>query len=385
MQFTVFSFVTSWVFSAVILLTIHFLRRNREFIKSFGVGAMLLLYIGCIVRMAFTPEFSFTRSLELPRLVNSFYQAIYIEPITVFTHQISIYVIFLGVWLLVAALLTAVFALRYLFGLREISQYEANTSRQGERILHRVRSEHSRKIQAKVFICPKVKFPMGVGLKKKRILLPAGEYTDQELYYMLKHEYAHFYNRDLTVTFLVNLFCCLYWWNPAVYLLRKDISQMLELKCDLTVTQQFSLKEKTEYCSIILELLKGPKPKNAIDIPAAAGMAKRAKSSALVERFDAVLKPFQKGKRWISGSVLVGFLAVFLMSYTVVIQPYYDPPKKEVMSTDGTIDPDPSEGYILKRSDGTYLMVLPDQTFPLSQETAEVFASTGIEIKEETK
>ncbi len=50
-----------------------------------------------------------------------------------------------------------------------------------------------------VCICPTLDIPMGTGLFRHRICLPEHEYTQEEMNYILKHEYTHFCNRDLTV------------------------------------------------------------------------------------------------------------------------------------------------------------------------------------------
>lgn len=224
---------------------------------------------------------------------------------------------------------------------------------------------------------------MGIGLWKKRILLPYGKYSDQELYYIIKHEYTHFYNRDLTVKFLVIVFCCIFWWNPAAYLLLRDISQILEIKCDLAATQNFSHRKKEEYLGIILNLLKDQGNGPQFKIIGALGMIKLRNNKSLVERFQVVMKPPQSVHKWVLPVIVTLYLIAFGMSYMAVIQPIYYPQETDIVSGDGTAEY-VIESFIVKTINGDYILHSPgEKPYKIKEETAEVFISMGIDCREE--
>lgn len=101
-----------------------------------------------------------------------------------------------------------------------------------------------------------INVPMEVGIFRKSILLPDEPYTDSELYYILKHEYTHFQNKDLLIKILIYIYWCLFWWNPAIYLLKNDLSQILEIKCDLDVIDHMGNEHRVEYLTTIVTMLK---------------------------------------------------------------------------------------------------------------------------------
>ena len=70
------------------------------------------------------------------------------------------------------------------------------------------------------------------------------------------HEYTHFLNHDTAVKLLVTLYCIIFWWNPVVYLLQKDLEQTLELKCDRAIAQTLNAQERTAYLRAILSAMK---------------------------------------------------------------------------------------------------------------------------------
>lgn len=139
------------------------------------------------------------------------------------------------IWLSGAILFLSIFAVRYI---REIIKLKHYPSKDG------------------ITIVPSCEVPISIGVFRKRILLPRQDYTQQELHYILLHEHAHFDRHDHLIKMLVQIVCCIFWWNPLAYLLRREISQMLELRCDKAVTQNLTPEEKEEYLSVLLKLVK---------------------------------------------------------------------------------------------------------------------------------
>ena len=134
-----------------------------------------------------------------------------------------------------------------------------------------------------------VKIPMGAGIFRKSILLPEETYSDSELYYILRHEYTHFQNRDLAVKILIHIYGCVFWWNPAIYLLKRDLAQVLEIKCDLDVTARMGNRHKAEYLSTIVAMLRnaGTRRKEKAFYGATALVSKDYESE-IIERFKLV-------------------------------------------------------------------------------------------------
>lgn len=381
MAFTVFSFGTSLLLSTVVLLLIHILRRNTSFVKGFGAKTIVLGYALCLFRMVFTPEFHFGMICIGGDALDQFYKIFYIVP--VYGKNVSLFKVFLAIWAIGACVVLSAFMITYIKKIRQSRRYSLEAPPNLRDILLSVQGEYPRKIPVDVFICPGISTPMGIGIVSRRILLPLKDFSEHQLYHMIKHEYTHFYNHDLQVKFLVMLVCCVFWWNPLVYVLRKDVSQMLEVKCDLTVTEGYSKRKKKEYLSVIMHFLKEPKGGASEPYASAIGTAKTLHDRALPERFNAVLYPEKKASKKAQVVMAALFVAVFALSYTIVLQPQYDPPVEEAMSDDGSLDPTLA-GYIWKDPDGNYFMCSPgEDPWPIKKETAEVFASTGIEIKEE--
>jgi beta-lactamase regulating signal transducer with metallopeptidase domain len=77
--------------------------------------------------------------------------------------------------------------------------------------------------------------PMLIGLFRPAIVLPDRGYTDEQLRAVLLHELTHLRRRDILVKWLSVLACSLHWFNPLVWLARRELDRACELACDEAV------------------------------------------------------------------------------------------------------------------------------------------------------
>jgi len=102
---------------------------------------------------------------------------------------------------------------------------------------------------------PTIVSPMLVGLLRPMILLPTIKIQEIDLKLVLTHELTHLKHKDLWVKILALMMGALHWFNPFVYVLRKDIGRWSELSCDEMLATKMSLEEKRLYGEAILNTL----------------------------------------------------------------------------------------------------------------------------------
>lgn len=260
-----------------------------------------------------------------------------------------------------------------------------------------------------LMVYPTLDGPKSIGLFKKIILLPAKDYSNEELFSVLVHEYAHFLNHDLWIKFLAKLFQCLFWWNPLIILLQHDLSQILEIKCDFTVRQVFSKFKKTAYMQTLIRVYEDEsKPKENTHKGIIARILslfsldtlfhgkfknlwrpfwKREKppeKTEIYERFDMLSNPGKPVTLFAQILFYILCAIVIVWSYSFVFQPFYEPPKEEIYTNSSVIMIDASKGYILKRRDGSFVMMVDgNATFELAEEVVALYLKTGYEVREE--
>ena len=105
-----------------------------------------------------------------------------------------------------------------------------------------------------------------------------------------------------------------------VYLLRQDLGEILEIKCDLTVAEDFSKREKEGYLTVILQFLKQPARQEAKGLASvAARLFSKNKGQIMVERFRYLTQPVRKAVFWNRLAILTVSVALFFVSYVFVL------------------------------------------------------------------
>lgn len=234
------------------IIVIYLVRRTR-FRPYFGVLTMVLLYLFCATRLLLPLEFPHTvivsDSVVYPRIYSFLTRKP--EPVT----HLPVGLLLCAIWLFGTVFLLIRYALQYCKAIRAARQAKPWDSRAAS-LLSEIRRRTGRTIKVRGRTAANIESAFGVGVLRRYIILPDKTYTDAELHYILLHEYTHFLNHDTAVKLLVTLYCIIFWWNPVVYLLQKDLEQTLELKCDRVIAQTLNAQERTAYLRAILSAMK---------------------------------------------------------------------------------------------------------------------------------
>lgn len=87
--------------------------------------------------------------------------------------------------------------------------------------------------------------------------------VEGDIYWILKHEMTHIVRMDLWVKLLMEFVCCLYWFNPLIYLLEHRMTYLCETSCDEKVIESCTEEE----CQLYMNLLERNKGVNKLKIP----------------------------------------------------------------------------------------------------------------------
>ena len=355
MTITRYSILATILWSSLFCIICFLGRRSIFFIQHFGIRGLLILFASCLFRLLFPIELAVVKVINIPTILN---------PINdfFFTPQkdgIIIIHICVLIWVAISIVLLLRFVILYLVFFRKFSTMKCSTTEQVERVAKEVVSpKDSDKIT--IIISHIVSVPMVCGFQKAMIILPAMGYSHQELHFIINHEYTHWKNRDAYVRLLVALFCAIFWWNPFVYLLKFDMDNILEMKCDRGV---IAGKEKAEVISYGETLLKFATGFDANKAPFVT--SEFANDKAIKQRFHLLFQmPISHNRQ----NILAVFVSVILfgalfISYLFSFQSQYVP--KESMMPNETMT-------FAENPDGTYIATFKDgNTFVVSEITKE--------------
>lgn len=109
--------------------------------------------------------------------------------------------------------------------------------------------------QVPVIVYSQAASPMVLGFFRPVLVLPDEQYSDQELFFILKHELIHLKRRDIFVKLLLVAANAVHWFNPLVWLMQREAVVDMELSCDEKVIQGMDYEERKVYTETLFSTL----------------------------------------------------------------------------------------------------------------------------------
>lgn len=367
-------FMTCFVTILILTGYVHFImKRNSALFRGtvkivFGVIAVIML------RMMAPINFPFTKTIYSSKLLiglgNIVYANVYGD------REILVSDLLLWLWISVAVILLLRYFYKRLKVRRCLEQYimkDIETKEYYESFLKRAKIKNVR-----IAIIPEGRQSAIFGVIRPIIILPDTVLEEKTVAYMIQHEIKHYANYDLWLKFLVDLLVVIHWWNPVVYIMRKELSLAFELSNDYMVTKDMSELGKIEYAETLVQAAKLMSNQQAYDLNLTGG-------ECLETRIKMLLKEKTTGKmrsRLLAAANLLFVFLIMIISLVFVPEVSY----KESMhydseEFDGAFDITPENAYYLKTKDG-YELYTDGVYRGTDQEAVEEFIEMGIPVYE---
>ena len=383
MHITLFSFVTAVLLSSLLIVALYLSRKSVKTSRMLNFGYLACLYLFCLGRMFFSLELPFAAVIRAPSLMNPLHD-VNEANLPMMEGAFLVSDLLLLVWAVGSILLFAQFLIRYHRGKRDIDRLPKQENQVLQKILDELQRGNKRRIPIQVLCCSGLSTPCGIGLLRRQILLPSQEYTEEELFHILRHELQHFQTHDLLVKWMIRVFQCLFWWNPFVYLLGKDMDQVLEIKCDLSVVKNYSRQETLAYMRTIKSQLEQAIHTEKIVPVASASLVGNFAMSNVEERFLYLaesLRPNQR-KELPKPAFAVLFAALIMASYSFVLQSSYEAPELDENGEKIQYRQE-DEIKLLHKKDGSYQEICQDELVKVPNYIAEEMIEQGVSVIEE--
>lgn len=346
------------IFWSVLFCFLFLAARKIKVLRNrFGISACIVVCVCLYIRMLVPFDIGIFRYVNIEWGWFCFvYDKINMEKL--FFGVCSITQALCVVWVLVAAVLLIDLADFYRNICRAVS-VGIGADQKMLAVLDAVMADGHFRIRPRIVVSEYIRTPYSIGLLHHRILVPGEAYSETELYYILFHEMTHFRKGDLWIKALANIMCRVFWWNPLVFLIRREMEAALEIRCDTGATAGMETEGRQNYLKTILKVLKTEETP-MIDqgtkglIHHTAGFARSYDYDEMMkERFMAVAnKEKSFGERKALSVFWVAVMAVLMIfSYLFVVSPYYKPDASEEFQT-SVVPFDEIE--IIEQGDGTY-------------------------------
>lgn len=349
MTLTPTSLLSCLINSAILAILSWIIIKNDFALRIVGryICVLLALVAG---RMLMPFEYTFTITL-FSRNVLTRLRDLMVYKVGVGTHAVTIGQILLLIWMAGAVSGVFLYVGKYIYFIHIIRRCPDYYKYNVDAVIDRININYRKSKEFKVLLVSGIQTPAIFGLLHPKILMPEVDYSEKEINYILCHEMLHYYRHDLMVKVLCEFLCVIYWWNPVVFLLRKLVSRVLELRVDFLLTLGFSNEEKIDYMECIIKSMKAGGRKNTnLVIPFAV-----LKRGIMKQRFNCIWENhwIKKGKKGIL--IVISSCLLFLLSVSFVVEPWYE------VDIPGTFDcPEQDESYLLEK-DGYYEIYIDNE------------------------
>lgn len=365
-------FMTCFVTILILTGYVHFImKRNSALFRGtikivFGVIAVIML------RMMVPINFPFTKTIYSSKLLiglgNIVYANVYGD------REILVSDLLLWLWIGVAVILLIRYFYKRVQVRRILEQYvikDTDTKEYYESFLNdtKIRS-------IKIAVIPGEKQAAIFGVIRPIMILPDAVLEEKTVAHMIRHEMKHYANYDLWLKFFVDLLVVIHWWNPVVYVMRKELSLAFELSNDYMVTKDMSELGKIEYAQTLVQAAKLMSNQQAYDLNLTGG-------ECLETRIKMLLKEKTTGKmrsRLLAAANLLFVFLIMIISLVFVPEVLYEESVHyDSEELEGVFDITPENAYYLKTENG-YELYADDVYRWTEKEIAEEFREMGIPV-----
>lgn len=167
-----------------------------------------------------------------------------------------------------------------------------------------------------------------------------------------------------------------------MYILKGDMYQSIEIRCDQTVTKKLKSAERGNYLAVILKEYKASVQGKEFRKPAGAMPLFEDHSDHLIERFRLVAEGKQSGSR--IGRILVPVIAVALLvlSYSIILQSRYEVPESTYKVPNSSCWEVNQKNTYLFEKDGKYYLHSKQENYLIDKKSAELLEKNEFKFRQ---
>lgn len=383
MTITLFSVITSIMLCNLYIIVIACMRRRNSFLIRFSLVPMALLIVAGIFRMICFIEFPSAVVLGSKVILPTILNFLNTWLLTAYNSnvEIHIYDILIIVWIAGSIYNLLKYVYQSILMYKSVNSVPSTHDMRIISCMDDIFAENNKSTKVKIIQSEEIRIPMIIGFFKPVICLPGLQFSDKELKNILLHEWTHFLHKDAWVKLSMYLISSVFWWNPFVHILRRELNYILEIQCDLSITSKMNEEARINYLNSILKVVRAVSKSTFLHtIPMnCTALVSTNKTKKIEQRFSLVLDYDSDRKQRMFPMILLCtmILLSFFASYKVVIQPMYYPTTEAGYEETFSITPENS--YLTFNEKGTYSLYADGKyRFDIDKIDEEPFSSLPI-------
>lgn len=350
MVYSTSAILTTIVLSSIMIIFVRLIFENVKIIKYVSIKTILFCIMLVAVRLLFPIELNIAKNVPSKFLMTKLIFFLEKPLVSIKSYNIAFHHIFFVLWLLGIIYISLKLVFIHIKFNKVIKMLPPIKDRQILKILEKVVKYYPYYKEFKIVQGSEFVLPFIYDGIKPIIVLPKTDFTNDELHYILSHEVAHHYNYDFLFKHIICLLCIVYWWNPIIFLLRRQITIWLEIQADITATKYSNTLEKISYFECLLKIAKNFKTvKSNRIISSFHNNIPLLKKRFYATKFYSKEKVARKKLKNNFCLIIFVTFAIY-MSFSIVFEPYYI----EASKTKNTVELTSETAYLFQNKDGNY-------------------------------
>lgn len=364
--------LTSNLLIAVLVLCF----RNRKIMLSVGYKLLTLFLALTAIRFLFPFEFPFARNVYFPEWLSTIVALMRHAFISVGKIQISVTSLMGVVWLGGTIYHIYRFHKRKANYRHYVVRYGTNKNRQEPYRSIMAEIGGKRRSSLWVVTAPFFGAPMQYGTLRPYIVIPNTlELSEEELYYVLRHETAHFYHHDAFIKDAISVIRAIYWWNPLGAILEKKSDVLLEMRVDdKLVCGDAATREA--YCNVLNRISEKIQAGEETPVPGVGAAISMAAITGEDLKFrQEMMRQGKKRKGVLFYLLATVVIAAYIFSYCFTFEAY-----ATIVWGEDSVNFSYDKLYAVPEEDGTYAVYYEGI---LMEKVDDLKQYIGIEIRKE--
>ena len=288
------------------------LRRGTEFLASYAAPTLGLIVVLGMIRLLIPVDFDsavvIRSDVIIPGIIDILNYRLLGLPVEVW-HILA------AIWAYGTCVRGKSIIMQHIESVMNIMSLSYVDNSQAVRVASRLKCNYE------IRVSPELNIAFTAGVLKPVIYIPAIDFSDEQMYYILCHELTHIRSHDSLKSLLFLVIEAVFWWNPLSHISLDEIDNILELQCDSRVADRIDEDQLQEYLDTILYVIK-----NAVDgkVNAPGRMAHAiTRDFDVKQRFELLNRRNERKPKHIRYALCACIVSVFILSYFVIVQVYY--------------------------------------------------------------
>ena len=360
MDISFVSLVTTLLFSATAILFLTYILSRISITSKKGFAFFSFIIVIIMLRLFLPFEFPSQNNVNITKIWPDIY-IMFVRSRFVFARrEWSLLSLLIIISIMGSIICMIRLILSYISISRVLIKYETVKNDTIDELVIRINNESKQSVNFSLVNSPDITTPFIFGFRKPIIVLPQIELSEDEWYYILSHEMTHYYHKDLWLRLACEFLHVVYWWNPLVSLLRKQIIKFQELRTDTTVIQKLDEIQKLDYLQCLVKIAKLQYVHKETWIAAFESESEISKRIKTLLRSSKEL-PSGKKHRFVNAFIAVIMILITLLLPNFIIFEPCAPVPEEVMKEENAYDINSTNSYLRLNEEGTYDVYVNDE------------------------